>query len=162
MALFYYYDQNPSGFSFLVQIIALCYLNLAGITKFKCERKNEINSGRSSKKTPSCKMAYSGPQVLYQIWDFSIRLASLESIFSGKLTVEADLSLVRFHSSPWFLYFYTFPTAFGTDWKIRHRVVVTVYISGWALCHTLQFSLYLCLRIHPSLLAPHHSPANWI
>ena len=55
MALFYYYDQNPSGFSFLVQIIALCYLNLAGITKFKCERKNEINSGRSSKKTPSCK-----------------------------------------------------------------------------------------------------------
>ena len=33
----------------------LCYLNLAGITKFKCERKNEKNSGRSSKMTLSGK-----------------------------------------------------------------------------------------------------------
>ena len=33
----------------------LCYLDLAGITKFKCERKNQKNSGRSSNMTPSCK-----------------------------------------------------------------------------------------------------------
>ena len=52
----YYYDQNPSSFCVLVQIGAFqCYLNLAGITKFKCERKNEKNSGRGSKMTPSCK-----------------------------------------------------------------------------------------------------------
>ena len=33
----------------------LCYLNLTGITTFKCEWKNEKNSGHSSKMTPSCK-----------------------------------------------------------------------------------------------------------
>ena len=31
-----------------------CYLNVGGITKFKYERKNEMHSGLSSKKT-SCK-----------------------------------------------------------------------------------------------------------
>ena len=31
------------------------HLNLAGITKFKYEKKNEKDSGRSSKMTPSCK-----------------------------------------------------------------------------------------------------------
>ena len=30
------------------------YLNPAGITEFKYERKNEKDSGRSSKMTPSC------------------------------------------------------------------------------------------------------------
>ena len=54
MASFYYYDQDPSGFCFLVQITA-CYLNLTGATKFKYEKKNEKNSGRSSKMRPSCK-----------------------------------------------------------------------------------------------------------
>ena len=32
-----------------------CHLNLAGITKFKYEKKNEKDSGRSGKMTPSCK-----------------------------------------------------------------------------------------------------------
>ena len=32
-----------------------CHLNLAGITKFKYEKKNGKDSGRSSKMTPSCK-----------------------------------------------------------------------------------------------------------
>ena len=50
MTSVYYYDQNPLGFCFLVQ--GLCYLNLTGITKFKYERKNEKDSGRSSKMTP--------------------------------------------------------------------------------------------------------------
>ena len=55
MASFYYCDQNPSGFWFLVQISAFVNLDLAGIAEFKCERKNEKNSDRSSKMTPSCK-----------------------------------------------------------------------------------------------------------
>ena len=33
----------------------LCYLNLAVISKFKYEKKNEKGSGLSSKMTPSCK-----------------------------------------------------------------------------------------------------------
>ena len=32
-----------------------CHLNLAGITKFKYEKKNEKGSGRNSKMTPLCK-----------------------------------------------------------------------------------------------------------
>ena len=39
--IIYYYDQNPSGFSFLVQITCFCHLNLARITKFEYEKKNE-------------------------------------------------------------------------------------------------------------------------
>ena len=42
----YYYDQDPSGFCFLVQIRAFA-------AKFKYKRKNEKNSGRSSEMTPS-------------------------------------------------------------------------------------------------------------
>ena len=52
--IIYYYDQNPSGFCFLVQITAFV-INLAGITKFNYEKKNEKDSGHSSKMTPSCK-----------------------------------------------------------------------------------------------------------
>ena len=33
--------------------LGFCYSNLTGITKFKDERKNEKDSGRSSKITPS-------------------------------------------------------------------------------------------------------------
>ena len=44
MTSFYYYDQDSSGVCFLVQ-------NLAGTTKFKYERKNEKDSGRSSEMT---------------------------------------------------------------------------------------------------------------
>ena len=53
---------RPESFGFFLSCAnyRLCYLNLAGITKFKCERKNEKNSGRSSKMTPSyiVQMAY--------------------------------------------------------------------------------------------------------
>ena len=44
MTSFYYYDQNPSGFCFLVQIRAFVIFILAGITKFKYERKNVMDS----------------------------------------------------------------------------------------------------------------------
>ena len=48
---------RPESYGFFLSCVncRLCYLNLAGITKFKCERKNEKNSGRGSKMTPSCK-----------------------------------------------------------------------------------------------------------
>ena len=55
MASFYYYDQDPSGFCFLVQIRAFVFFSLTGATKFKYEKKTQKNSGRSSKMTPSCK-----------------------------------------------------------------------------------------------------------
>ena len=40
------------GFAFSSKL-GLFYLNLNGATKFKYEKKNEKNSGRSSKMTPS-------------------------------------------------------------------------------------------------------------
>ena len=61
MTSFYYYNyyyQNASVFCFLVQIRAFVVLNLAGITKFKYERKNEMDFGSSSKMTPSCKWRF--------------------------------------------------------------------------------------------------------
>ena len=56
MTSFYYYDQNPSAFC-KWRLYSLCkdapydgfcYLNLAGISKFKYERKNEKDSGRNT------------------------------------------------------------------------------------------------------------------
>ena len=57
MTSFYYYDQNPSEFCFFANdglslctdapYDGFCYLNLAGISKFKYERKNEKDSGRN-------------------------------------------------------------------------------------------------------------------
>ena len=44
MTSFYYCDQDPSGLCFLVRIRAFVH-----------ERKNEKDSGRSSKMTSSCK-----------------------------------------------------------------------------------------------------------
>ena len=45
--------QLPESFRVLLSCRnnCFCYLNLTGITKFKYERKNEMNSGLSSKKT---------------------------------------------------------------------------------------------------------------
>ena len=54
MTSFYYYDEN---FRTLLSCTnqGFCYRNLTGITKLKYERKNEKDSGRSSKMTSSCK-----------------------------------------------------------------------------------------------------------
>ena len=43
------------GFAFLRKLAVFVLWNLSGITKFKYERKNVRDSGRSSKMTPSCK-----------------------------------------------------------------------------------------------------------
>ena len=52
MTSFYYYDQNPSDIALQFNL-GLFYLNLAGITKCKYEKKNETDTSRS-KMTPSC------------------------------------------------------------------------------------------------------------
>ena len=47
MASFYYYDQDPSRVLLSCANEGFCYLNLTGATKFKYEKKNEKNSGRT-------------------------------------------------------------------------------------------------------------------
>ena len=49
------FTTTTFGFLLSCPSYRLCYLNLAGITKFKFERRNEKNCGHSSKMTPSCK-----------------------------------------------------------------------------------------------------------
>ena len=51
MASFYYYDQDPSGFCFHVQIRAFVIQTSPGLPNLDM-KKNEKNSGRSSKMTP--------------------------------------------------------------------------------------------------------------
>ena len=48
---------RPESFRGLLSCanLGFCHWNLAGITKLKYERKNEKDSGHSSKMTPSCK-----------------------------------------------------------------------------------------------------------
>ena len=41
MTSFNYYNQNPSGFYFLELIRAFVFLKLAGVIKFKYERKTK-------------------------------------------------------------------------------------------------------------------------
>ena len=53
--IIYYYDQIPSGFSFLFQITAFVNEISLGLPNLNYEEKNETDSGRSSKMTPSCK-----------------------------------------------------------------------------------------------------------
>ena len=72
MASFYYYDQSPSGFPFLCKLSPLLF-KLAGITKFKSDRKNEKNSGRSSKMTPSCKWLLAMP-LKYKNYPYKLSL----------------------------------------------------------------------------------------
>ena len=71
--IIYYYDQNPSGFSFLVQI-GFCHLNLAGITKFKYEKKNEKDSGHNSKMNPSCKWPIANLGISRRLINLSLTL----------------------------------------------------------------------------------------
>ena len=48
---------RPESFRRLLSCanLGFCHWNLTGITKFERERKNEEDSGRSSKMTPSCR-----------------------------------------------------------------------------------------------------------
>ena len=71
--MIYYYDQTPSGFSFLVQN-GFCHLILAVITKFKYEKKNEKDSGGSSKMTPSCKWPIANLGILRRLINLLLTL----------------------------------------------------------------------------------------
>ena len=51
-----------------------CHLNLAGITKFKYEKKNEKDSGRSSKMTPSCKWPIANLGISRRLINLSLTL----------------------------------------------------------------------------------------
>ena len=46
--MIYYYDQNPSGFSFLVQITAFVIYISLGLPRFKYDKKNDKDSGHDS------------------------------------------------------------------------------------------------------------------
>ena len=62
MASFYRFTTTTRilrVFAFLCKLVLLLFnINLASYTKFKCQRKNEKNSGRNSKMTPFVQMAY--------------------------------------------------------------------------------------------------------
>ena len=55
MTSFYYYDQDPSRFRFLVLIKAFVIQTSLGLQNLKMKGKTKKDSGRSSKMTPSCK-----------------------------------------------------------------------------------------------------------
>ena len=68
MTSFYYCDQDPSGLCFLVQIRAFVH-----------ERKNEKDSGRSSKMTSSCKWP------IDQLYETEVTLISFSSNFESRI-----------------------------------------------------------------------------
>ena len=74
--------RSLQGFAFLCKL-GLFFFKLAGITKFKYERKNEKDSGRSSKMTPSCKR----PIVYCLIAEYgaSAQAPLIDSVFAGRL-----------------------------------------------------------------------------
>ena len=58
MALFYYYDQNPSGFSFLVQIIAFVIQTSLGLPNLNVKAKRKRILVVVSKNDAIVQMAY--------------------------------------------------------------------------------------------------------
>ena len=58
MALFYYYDQNPSGFSFLVQIIAFVIQTSLGLPNLNVKGKTKRILVVVSKNDAIVQMAY--------------------------------------------------------------------------------------------------------
>ena len=68
---------------------AFCHLNLPGITKFKYEKKNERDSGLSSKMTPSCKW----PIIVFD-WNRKSWLAWAQ-LFEGRLALTRCQILLR-------------------------------------------------------------------
>ena len=93
MVSFCYRYQNASVSCFLVQIRAFIVLNLAGITKFTYERKNEMNSG-SSEMTASCKW----PNLVYSVFD--------RCVFIG----------INFESNVLYLFFCRILNGDNTEW----------------------------------------------
>ena len=68
-----------------------CYLSLTGAFKFKYEKKNEKNSGRNSKMTPSCKW----PIVIWNEFD-GLAYASIWSLtgWPSELVIRKSLVIL--------------------------------------------------------------------
>ena len=95
MASFCYRYQNASVSCFLVHIRAFVVLNLAGIAKFKYERKNKMDSG-SSEMTASCKWPLE--RKVYSVFD--------RCVFIG----------INFESNVLYLFFCRILNGDNTEW----------------------------------------------
>ena len=80
---------QPESFRVLLSCAnqGVCYLILAGITKFKYERKNVKDSGHTSKMTPSCK------------WPIRRGFGKNNSVLAGVPMSSFSCSLARLNSS---------------------------------------------------------------
>ena len=85
------------------------YLNLTGMTKFKYERKNELNSGlSSSKKTSSCK------------WPFKLRTFKPLFIFTSKVPDCIPVLFIFTFSS---IYKKNYIKSSAKTWKYRKYMI---------------------------------------
>ena len=94
-------NQNASVFCFFVQIRAFVVLNLAGITKFKYERKNEMDSG-SGEMTASCKW----PILLLFLYEEKVYSVFDRCVFTG----------ISFESNVLYLFFCRILNEDNTEW----------------------------------------------
>ena len=87
------------GFTFLCKLGLLSFLNLTGATKFTYEKKNEKNSGRSYKMTPSCKRTFGTKnRKALECMILTILLFCFNNGDAGVLRCLARFSLVGFFS----------------------------------------------------------------
>ena len=122
MVSFCYRFQNASVFCFLVQSRAFVVLNLAGIAKFKFERKNEIDSG-SSEVTASCKW----PIFLLFLCEEKVFVVFGRCVFIG----------INFESNVLYLFFCRILKEDNIEWH---------YAAKYSI-HVLGFRLHLhCCR----------------
>ena len=101
MPSFRYRYQNASVSCFFVHIRAFVVLNLAGITKFKYERKNEMDSG-SGEMTASCKW----PILLLLLYEEKVYSVFDSCVFTG----------ISFESNVLYLFFCRILNEDNTEW----------------------------------------------
>ena len=91
----------------------------AGITKFKFERKNEKDSGRSSKMTPSCKWPIARilkTHCSMNVWEVSSRIKHL-FLFSSNTSVRTQKEgFTSQFCPPSHLWFLNFQDCGGIQW----------------------------------------------
>ena len=123
MASFCYRYQNASVSCFLVHIRAFVVLNLAGIAKFKYEKKNKMDSG-SSEMTASCKW----PIILF-LFLFEEKVYS---VFDRCVFIR-----INFESNVLYLFFCRILNGDNTEWHKCNNISI----------HVLGFQLHLhCCR----------------
>ena len=101
------------GFPFLCKWRLFCHLNLAGITKFKYEKKNEKDSGRSSKMTPLCKWSIGNP--------ISTLLSVLLHLTQEKRRCRSDVICIRYFCA--ILKFDLLPPTWQTSFPERAAMI---------------------------------------